>query len=278
MNIHALINLGYTAADILGVLSKKGGNAGKKITRALSLGYSAPTILNVLLGGKHSDESFMTLEEKAKNNFQKQTRSAATKAGLTAAGAIGGISALRYGAGLAGLAREANRPSEGPPNHPLGPLQGPDDSPQGPLQGPDAPSMQGPPNNPLKIFRPPENRLKIMRNKPIGPMPTAAQMDIINRLPSKNVEAGEKLTKQFPQVEQFIKKHMEAGKTPDQTYNLFKASKTLSMIGKKYEERTGESLKSFIEGMYKQSKKPSKKELFDNVNTLKSLMEGLKEW
>lgn len=263
MNFSSLIAAGYTASDILGALTKKGGESGKKITKALSLGYSAAEILNKLMGGKDGGESFMTLEEKTQNNFDKQKRKAAIQAGLAGAGAVGGISAL--------LSRK-------PIQQAAAALAGPSQSPT---------TLQG------QVI-----------NKPPGgsPSTTSAQDSIINRIPataqtltpqaaaspspvqgmaSPSVNKSSlDISKDFPQIEQFVKKHIESGKSPQETHRLLKSSKTLSVLAKRFEDKTGESFKTVVDSIYdknKSSKKTSKKDLIDNVNVLKNLMNELRE-
>lgn len=247
MNIASLINLGYTASDILGVLTKKGGQAGRKISHALSMGYSAVTVLNKLLGGKQSDEQFMTSEEKANENYSKQKRNAAVGAGLASLGVAGGLYGLASRAGTNALASQALPVAADQAKNVISPAQAsiarrlPET----------APSMP-----PTQSVQPPEGKKEF------------------------TTPFGDKLSKDFPQIENFIKKHAEAGKSEEETHKLFKQSKTLSILAKKFEDATGEDFSTVIHGIYEKNKKPSKdvskKQLIDNVATLKSLMEGLK--
>ncbi len=232
MNFSNLINLGYTAADILDVVSKKNTGAGRKIRKVLSLGYPAVSVLKHLIGDSDSsDESYLTREESTKNAIENQKSSAKKNLGLGALALAGGVGLLARGAGVAGtLAQGANAASQ------AGAIANNAQLPQASPQGPGPLSVQGIQQQAQQLGSP-----SSVPNQPNTPMgPPQPEVDYYQTHFHKN----------YPQLETFVKKHQEAGKSPEETYQQTQIAKAYSPIVKKYEEESGRPFSEAIEQIY----------------------------
>lgn len=301
MDFQKLINMGYTATDILGGISKSNHVAANKIKKALSLGYSASTILSKLSGGRgEDDEKFYTLEQQHDENIKKSQRKDRLKALGLLAGVVGGAGALASGLGRSAASTAAEGVMEIPSSF---------------GEGSDFPGATTTvTSNPIPVsayahpgIEKAKKTLDMLQGKEkvSGFAPGSIPEESISPFQSniaENIEGVSKLhqlasrgepnldidvykTKTgtgFPQVIQFIEKHRDAGKSAEETNKLLKSSKFYAAPLKRLEEETQQDSRSLVDKIYGSktksisAKSTGKKELIDNVAVLKDLFKGLR--
>ena len=235
---------GFTADTILKQIAKQFPKHASKINAARAYGYLAPSILKQIVdprGDSSKTDDYLTENEKAQRNYKKQTSDATQKVvgALGTAGAIGaGLyalgknpgSALNPGQNGANAASQQSQPITPSPT-----TQGPVQQPQGPVQS-------------------------FLNNK--LPSPTTATQPL-----NPPIDVSESRTlKQFPQLSSYVKKHIESGKSPEETYGLLQKSPTMAPIVKNFEQEHKQSLLESIPTIGKGAPKEAMKSM-DTVVT-----------
>jgi hypothetical protein len=238
MDVKDIINLGYTAADIMDVLGKGNPEHRKKFRKALSFGYPAVSIIKHLFGkDSEDDEGYMTLEEKAKHHEKTRHNKQAMAAGLTAAALAGGIGlAARGGAGALGAASQViptAQASGTPPPPPPG----------------------GASANPLSAQAIPQQASQMGQNAPNTPSPQVPQTAPTPPQTPQNAPQinffDTKLAKENPSgIINFVEKHQEAGKTPEETNEIIRKTHLHGPKVEAFEKEHGISFINPIKQIY----------------------------
>ena len=252
MDLKDIINLGYTATDILDVMGKGQPGATKKIRRALSFGYPAISILKHLIGkDSDSDEAYMTLEEKAKNHEAKRHKKQAVTTGLTAATLAGGLGLLARGGAVASQGAQAAGSilsgTSGNENSPLPsggltPTTGPSVGSESPAVSPL--SVQGIQNQAMNRG---QNPSIPVTNSQTPPIETAQSSNPVTDMDFFQT----KLAKENPSgIIQFIEHHQKSGKSPEETYDIIRQTRLHGPRVKKFEEESGLPFSEAIKQVY----------------------------
>lgn len=247
MTISSLIRAGYVADDILSAISKKNVSAGRKIGRALALGYSASTILSKLTGGQGRDENYKTSEQKTREGIKKQKRNAQIGLGLGALALAGGGAALASGLGRsvasAGLANAGGSVAQA-----TGAATGTQEI---------APIVTQAATN--------ANLYQTAQGASAAKNPAATAQHAVSQLiqPDQSVQgiATESIpqfdyyktetAKKYPYLTTFIENHKKLGKTPEETHDILKRSKFVSPISERFEKETGKPISEAITQIYR---------------------------
>lgn len=252
MSINSLINAGYAASDILDVLSNKNAAAGKKIRRALTLGYSASTILNKMMGGKEEDEqNYVTHEQKTDAAIKKQRKDALKGTAMVALGIAGGIGALlsRSGASLA---------AQGATGAAQDVLQNASSNADAPLEAASSigSALKNPQASPLSREGIIEQAEKLQNRLNETELPLqSSSSSIQSDNPFDYYKTS--IAKNYPQLTKFVEKHREAGVSPEETYEKLKSSKLLGPIAQKFEKETGHPFLNAINQIHLQKEVPT---------------------
>ena len=219
---------GWSAKTIVKQLAKKFPKLSPFISKAETAGFMAPSILRSLVG-KNED---IDTHESEISERRKRTKK---NVGMGALAAAGGLTALltRGATTAATAAAQAIPPGGGapptspgggaPPTSPggiLAPIPG------GPIPTPGQPQAQQPLIPSGQPAMTPNQQASQIRNEKFGA--------VANNLPSK-------FERDYPQLPNFVKRMQEAGKTPEETYELAKQSPSLGPLVQKAEAQTGQS-------------------------------------
>ena len=234
MSIPAALGM-WSASTIVKQLAKKFPKVAPYINKAQTAGFLAPSILRALFG---KEARFETPEAEIDERRSKTKRNTVLGAlglvgGLGAASLVGkGISAAAQAGAQAGtiLPPGGGSPPPGPGAPPskgglLTPIPGgPIPTPGQPQQPPLIGSQPGVQPGGIKLT--PNQQASQVRNEKYG--------GIANALPTKTET-------QFPQLPNFVKRMREAGKSPEEIYELAKQSPSLGPLVQKMEAETGQS-------------------------------------
>lgn len=223
---------GWSAKTIVKQLAKKFPKLSPFISKAESAGFLAPSILRSLMG---KDKDIDTHESEITER-RKQTKK---NVGMAALGAGVGLTALLTRAGAATAATQAAQalppggggggtippgggtPPTPPPAAGRGGLLAP--IPGGPIPTPGVqPQPLIPTGGPAMT---PSQQASQVRHQKYDAM--------ANNLPTKTET-------QFPQLPNFVKRMQEAGKSPEETYELAKQSPSLGPLVQKVEQEIGQ--------------------------------------
>ncbi len=215
---------GWSAKTIVKQLAKKFPKLSPFISKAQIAGFQAPSILRSLVG-KNED---IDTHESEISERRKRTKK---NIGMGALAAAGGLTALlTRGATTAATAAAQAIPTSGGTPPPSGST-----SPIPPSKG----GMLSPvPGGPIETSG--QQPLIPTGLPSMSPNQKASQVrhekydTVANNLPSK-------FERDYPQLPNFVKRMQEAGKTPEETYELAKQSPSLGPLVQKAEAQTGQS-------------------------------------
>ena len=215
---------GWSAKTIVKQLAKKFPKLSPFISKAETAGFMAPSILRSLVG-KNED---INTHESEISERRKRTKK---NIGMGALAAAGGLTALlTRGATTTATAAAQAIPTSGGVAPPSGST-----SPIPPSKG----GMLSPvPGGPIETYG--QQPLIPTGLPSMSPNQKASQVrhekydTVANNLPSK-------FERDYPQLPNFVKRMQEAGKTPEETYELAKQSPSLGPLVQKAEAQTGQS-------------------------------------
>jgi len=223
------ISQGFRSSSILNRLSKISPKYADAIYTARQAGYLTNSILRKLdkHGKDYEDSDYLTAWEKGRKADEENKRKAKRQLG-TAVGALGAAGAI--GAGLINAAnqpQQTNTSNSVLPNAPGGTIN----ATASPIKPPITPGAQEAASKlPEALHKEPESLIK-------------AETPIASSIKS-----------QYPQLDQFIDKSLESGKSAEETYENLKKSRLLSPVVHRIEQKEGNSLLEDI----KQRSSPSK--------------------
>lgn len=240
-----LVGMGYTASTILGMFGEKSKKASKFLSNAFKYGYAAPTILSSLLKDEEGAQHYVTHEQKTAAIQKKKALQGIGLAAGAAALAATGIGALARG-GLGALSK-------------------------GLLAG-EAVAEAAKESSPLT-----SSQKEVAEALPQMPQSTTEAISIPSQEKSTQDYLKSKTHSSYPQLSMFIEKHLQSGKSPQETSEIIEKSRTLFPIAKRAQMETGLTLPELVEQIYsKSSISSSKEDALHNTSVMINLMKGLR--
>ena len=255
--ITKLVSMGYSAKSILDSLMKKSPEAAKKIGKAIALGYAPSTILSRLFVDQRAKPEVYKTELEQYFKGQEEQKQKGLGQLATAATAIGAAGlGLGRAAGLLG----SEKTTKAIPSVTEGMRQTAEKLPEEVLAKPKETVTE----ELKRRFEAPEEP-EIKTEQPIKPAREIAKA------------IGEtKFEKDFPHLKNFVTKHLDAGKTPEQIYGLLTKSGIYKSLVQAFEDRNKVSYMDRINEIASQMK-PKKKNILEKSYERQSKLSGMEK-